>query len=62
MSGFLALVRKQLAESRWMLVLSVAALFWFSWLSVYFTALGQVRFRRLAGPGGMETRARMLRA
>ena len=38
MIGFIALVRKQAAESRWMLGLSVLALFWFSWLSVFVAA------------------------
>lgn len=46
MSGFLALCRKNLTESRWMLGLMTAALFALSWLTVFITALTEERFRQ----------------
>ena len=59
--GF-AMVRKHLGESRWMLGLSLLAVFWFSWLSVYVTAWGQERMRKFAGSDRAETQVRMLRS
>jgi ABC-2 type transport system permease protein len=38
MRPFLALIRKQIVESRWTLILTAAALFGFGWLFVYVTA------------------------
>lgn len=64
MSGFFALVRKQLVESRWLLGLSAVALFALSWLFVYATyriereirksddPFIQMRMRGLARMGG----------
>src|SRR4051794_24399734 len=49
MSGYFALLRKQLVESRWMLGLSSLALFAFGWLGVFLVALGQIQFRRAGG-------------
>lgn len=63
MSGFFTLLRKQFAESRWVLGLSALALFGFSWLSVWATAFGQQRLARLAGgQEKVEASSRMLRA
>jgi ABC-2 type transport system permease protein len=62
MSGFFTLIRKQLAESRWVLGLSALALFGFSWLSVYATAYGQIRMaRELGGEAKARAAVRMLR-
>jgi ABC-2 type transport system permease protein len=60
MTAFLALVRKQVVESRWMLGVSAAALFGLSWLSVYFTSRIEGRMRQVTGGGGRGP-MRMLR-
>jgi ABC-2 type transport system permease protein len=54
MRSFWALVRKQVLESRWSLVFSVAALFGLGWLFVYVTALNEAEIvgRLAAGEGG----------
>lgn len=57
MSGMLALLRKQLTESRWMLGISSLALFAFGWLGVFLVSLGQSEFRRQSGGRGAFTRA-----
>ncbi len=54
MSGLVALFRKQLTESRWLLVLSCAALFLLSWFSVYRTSGIEARMS-----GGEESRPGM---
>ena len=55
MTVTLALFRKQVAESRWVLGISSAALFGFGWLGVYIVARGQRRIQaaraKLAGHG-----------
>jgi ABC-2 type transport system permease protein len=53
MRPFLALIRKQIVESRWTLVLTAAALFGLGWLFVYVTALTEAEIiRRLESGGG----------
>lgn len=54
MRPFWALIRKQIVESRWTLVLSAAALFGLGWLFVYVTARTEAEvIRRLeSGSGG----------
>ena len=55
MRAFWALIRKQIVESRWTLVLSAAALFGLGWLFVYVTArteaeiIAQARVRHRGG-------------
>jgi ABC-2 type transport system permease protein len=49
MIPFLALVRKQVNESRWLLGLTTAALFGLSWLSVVITALRESQIRNALG-------------
>jgi ABC-2 type transport system permease protein len=49
MSPFLALVRKQLTESRWLLGLTAAALCGLSWLTVFITSLTEARMRKSLG-------------
>jgi len=44
MTPFLALLRKQVHESRWTLGLSAAALFGLGWLFVWVTSLNEARF------------------
>src|SRR5947208_7877999 len=46
MSAFIAMVRKHLFESRWMLALTAAALFGLSWLTVYITSKTEARVRQ----------------
>ncbi len=45
MRPFLALLRKQIHETRWTLLLSAAALFGLGWLLVYFTSLTETEVR-----------------
>ena len=53
MRPFWALIRKQLVESRWTLVLTAAALFGLGWLFVYVTARTEAEIvRRLASDDG----------
>jgi ABC-2 type transport system permease protein len=53
MRPFLALMRKQIVESRWTLVLTAAALFGLGWLFVYVTAVTEAEIiRRLESGGG----------
>jgi ABC-2 type transport system permease protein len=47
MRPFWALLRKQIVESRWTLVLSAAALFWLAWLWVYVVSLNEAEILRL---------------
>src|ERR1700722_9265635 len=57
MRPFWALIRKQIVESRSMLVLSAAALFGVGWLFVYVTSLNESEILRLLESG--ETRGRI---
>ena len=57
MTVALPLFRKQMAESRWVLGLSSAALFGFSWLAVFFYARTQ---RRMGGRGAEAMIRRMM--
>ena len=41
MTPFLALLRKHIHDTRWMLILSAAALFALGWLFVFFTSLNE---------------------
>ena len=54
MRPFWALIRKQIVESRWTLVLSAAALFGLGWLFVYVTARTEAEIisRLESGTGG----------
>ena len=49
MSAFFAMIRKHLFESRWLLVLTAAALFGLSWLTVYITSKTEARVRQATG-------------
>ena len=57
MTVALTLLRKHLAESRWVLGISAAALFAFGWLGVYFIARGQ---RQMRDRGAQEFIRRMM--
>jgi ABC-2 type transport system permease protein len=61
MRPFWALVRKQLHESRWTLVLSAAALFGLGWLFVYVTSLNEAEIVRLLGSEEGGARIQMMR-
>ncbi len=61
MRPFLALLRKQVHESRWTLVLSAAALFGLGWLLVYFTSLGEARIMKEIESDSDNFRIQMLR-
>ncbi len=61
MRPFWALLRKQVHESRWTLVLSAAALFGLGWLLVYFTSLGEARLFREIESDSDNFRIQMLR-
>lgn len=54
MTPFWALVRKQVHESRWTLIVSTSALFGLGWLSAYITSLNESRIVKLleSGEGG----------
>jgi len=62
MSAFLAMVGKQLKESRWPLGISAAALFGLSWLTVYSTAWTESEVRKASQEGMFLQRFRMMRA
>jgi ABC-2 type transport system permease protein len=49
MTPFTALIRKQVHESRWTLVVSAAVLFGLGWLSVYMTSLNESKIAELLG-------------
>jgi ABC-2 type transport system permease protein len=54
MKPFWALIRKQIHESRWTLIVSTVVLFGLGWLSVYVTSLNESRILRMleSGEGG----------
>lgn len=63
MRPFWSLIRKQIVESRWTLVLSAAALFGLGWLFVYVTARTEAEvIRRLESGTDDEGRIQFLRA
>jgi ABC-2 type transport system permease protein len=58
----MALIRKQIVESRWTLVLSAAALFGLGWLFVYVTARTEAEIiRRLESDSGGDGRLQFMR-
>jgi ABC-2 type transport system permease protein len=61
MRPFWALVRKQIHESRWTLVVSASVLFALGWLSVYVTSLNEARIIRLLASGDDDQRIEWLR-
>lgn len=61
MTPFLALMRKHLTESRWLLGLTATALFALSWLTVLITSMTEARARKTMG-GGRVLRAIAFRA
>jgi ABC-2 type transport system permease protein len=61
MRPFLALVRKQIHESRWTLVLSAAVLFGLGWLFVWVTSLNEAELMRQLGDDSEGGRIQMLR-
>ena len=61
MNAYLAMVRKQLAESRWMLGISASALFGLGWLFVYLTTRFEDRLGDASNPGRQVRQAAMLR-
>ena len=61
MRPFLALLRKQIHESRWTLGLSAAVLFGLGWLFVWVTSLNEAEIVRAPGRRFGEGRIRMMR-
>jgi ABC-2 type transport system permease protein len=62
MRPFLALIRKQIVESRWTLVVSAAALFGLGWLFVYVTARTEAEIiRQLESDSGGDGRLQFMR-
>lgn len=61
MRPFRALLRKQLHEARWTLVLSAAVLFGLGWLFVWVTSLNEADIVRRLGEDAEEGRMQMLR-
>jgi ABC-2 type transport system permease protein len=61
MRPFWALIRKQLHESRWTLIVSASALFGLGWLSVYVTSLNEARIVRMLASGEGDDRIEWLR-
>jgi ABC-2 type transport system permease protein len=62
MRSFWALIRKQILEARFMLLLSAAALFGLGWLFVYVTSLNEAEIVRLLESDEPGTRIQMLRS
>ena len=61
MKPFLALLRKQIHESRWTLGLSAAVLFGLGWLFVWVTSLNEAEIVRRLGDDSEQGRIQMLR-
>jgi ABC-2 type transport system permease protein len=61
MRPFNALIRKQIVESRWTLVLSAAALFGLGWLFVYVTARTEAEVIRRLESGSGDGRLQFMR-
>jgi ABC-2 type transport system permease protein len=61
MKPFLALLRKQIHESRWTLGLSAAVLFGLGWLFVWVTSLNEAEIVRRLGDDSEQGRIRMMR-
>jgi ABC-2 type transport system permease protein len=61
MRPFLALLRKQIHESRWTLVLSAGVLFGLGWLFVWVTSLNEAELMRQLGDDSEGGRIQMLR-
>jgi ABC-2 type transport system permease protein len=61
MRPFLALLRKQIHESRWTLALSAAVLFGLGWLFVWVTSLNEAEIVRRIGDESEQGRIQMLR-
>lgn len=61
MTPFWALIRKQVHESRWTLIVSAAALFGLGWLSIYMTSLNETRILRMLSSGELGDRINWLR-
>lgn len=62
MRPFWALIRKQVHESRWTLVVSALVLFGLGWLSVYVTSLNETRIAEQLGTGRGGDRIRWMRS
>ena len=61
MTPFLALLRKQIHESRWTLGLSATVLFGLGWLFVWVTSLNEAEIVRALGDDAEQGRIQMLR-
>ncbi len=61
MRPFWAMIRKQVHESRWTLVVSASVLFGLGWLSVYVTSLNESRIVRMLGSGEGDDRIQWMR-
>src|SRR5271166_5298833 len=61
MRPFLALLRKQIHESRWTLALSAAVLFGLGWLFVWVTSLNEAEIVRRLGDDSEQGRTQLLR-
>ncbi len=62
MRGFLALVAKQVHESRWMLGMSAAALFGLGWLFVFVTSLNELEILKMLASEEGDSRMRWMRS
>lgn len=62
MRSFLALVSKQVHESRWMLGLSAMALFALGWLFVFVTSLNELEILKLMASEEGDSRIRWMRS
>ncbi len=62
MTSLIMLTRKNVGESRWLLVFSCLALFWLSWLFVYATYRFERSMRENANPFARMQRGAMVRA
>jgi ABC-2 type transport system permease protein len=62
MDAFLAMVRRQLWETRWQLGISALALFGFSWLFVFVTSRTEDKLRQSFEDGNVDGRMRIFRS
>jgi ABC-2 type transport system permease protein len=61
MQPFWALIRKQIHESRWTVLVLASVLFGLGWLSVYMTSLNESRIVQMLGSEGADERIQWMR-